>query len=355
MDFIEGLPKSQGKEVILVVVGRYTKYAHFIALSHPYTVHTVAQAFVDTVFRLHGTPVSIITDRDRIFTSNMWQGIFKAMKIELKMSTAHHPQTDGQSERVNQCLESYLRCMAFQEPKKWAAWLPLAEWWYNTSYHTATRETPFKALYGYDPPMISEVAIPGPSDAQAKDFLSDKQNTLRQLKHNLQQAQERMKKYADINRSERKFKVGGMVYLRMQPYRMASFGLRQVIKLTTKFCGPFRVMEKIGNCSYRLLPPQITIHPVFHVSQLKAHKGTHAVPAQELPLIGADGRIRTEPVHVLETRSLPRNGVLVTQWLIQWANLPPEEPSWEDANFIKRVFPVFFKSTIQSWFPDSNT
>ena len=90
--------------------------------------------------------------------------------------------------------------------------------------------------------MISEVAIPGPSDAQAKDFLSDKQNTLRQLKHNLQQAQERMKKYADINRSERKFKVGDIVYLRMQPYRMASFGLRQAIKLTTKFYGPYRVI-----------------------------------------------------------------------------------------------------------------
>lgn len=101
MDFVEGLPKSKGKEVILVVVDRYTKYAHFIALAHPYNVQTVAQAFIDNVFKLHGPPVSIVTDRDRIFTSNMWQAVFKSMDFQLKLSTAHHPQTEGQSERVN--------------------------------------------------------------------------------------------------------------------------------------------------------------------------------------------------------------------------------------------------------------
>ena len=152
MDFIEGLPKSNGKEVILVVVDRYTKYGHFIPLQHPYTMHTVALAFIDNVFKLHGPPISIVTDRDRIFTSNMWQGIFKAMKVKLRLSTAYHPQSDGQTERVNQCLENYLRCMAFQEPKKWCSWMPLAEWWYNTTYHTVTKFTPFQALYGYPPP-----------------------------------------------------------------------------------------------------------------------------------------------------------------------------------------------------------
>lgn len=91
MDFIEGLPKSNGKEVILVVVDRFTKYAHFIPLAHLYTVHSVAQAFMENVFKLHGPPISIVTDRDMIFTSNMWQGIFKAMKIKLRLSTTFHP------------------------------------------------------------------------------------------------------------------------------------------------------------------------------------------------------------------------------------------------------------------------
>jgi len=238
MDFIEGLPKSNGKEVILVVV------AHFIPLSHPYTAHSVATAFLDNIFKLHGPPISIVTDRDRIFTSTLWQKVFKSLNIKLKLSTAYHPQTDGQSERVNQCLESYLRCMVFQEPKKWAAWLSLAEWWYNTTHHTALKMSPFQALYGFPPPMINEIALPGPEDVEARDFMQEKQQILTQLKENLAQAKSRMKRHANKKRSERTLEVGDMVYLKMQPYRMAAFGLRQPIKLTTKYYGPFRVTEK---------------------------------------------------------------------------------------------------------------
>jgi hypothetical protein len=91
MDFIEGLPKSGSKNVILVVVDRLTKYAHFIALSHPFTAKTTTQLFIDTIFKLHGPPVVIITDRDRIFTSQLWQDIFKSMGISLQYSTAYHP------------------------------------------------------------------------------------------------------------------------------------------------------------------------------------------------------------------------------------------------------------------------
>jgi hypothetical protein len=149
MDFIKGLPKSSNKNVILVVVDKLTKYANFIALSHPFYAQTVAQLFIDNVFKLHGPPVAIATNRDRIFTSKLWQDIFKFMKISLQLSSTYHLQTNGQTERVNQCLESYLRCMAFMEPKKWSAWLTLAEWWYNTNYNTSLQTTPFQALYGY--------------------------------------------------------------------------------------------------------------------------------------------------------------------------------------------------------------
>jgi hypothetical protein len=356
MDFIEGLPKSNGKKVILVVVDRMTKMAHFISLAHPYTTTTLAQAFMDNIFKLHGPPTSIVTDRDTIFTSHLWQKVFKTMNVKLNLTTAYHPQSDGQSERVNQCLENYLRCMVFQKPKKWAAWLPLAEWWYNTSYHTALKVSPFQALYGYAPPMISEISIPGPEDMEARDFLLEKQQLLHQLKENLSQAQARMKRYADKKRSERVLEVGDMVYLKMQPYRMAAFGIRQSIKLTSKYYGPFRILEKIGALAYKIqLPAGVKIHPVFHVSQLKKHLGTHAVPEAGLPLISEDGKIKTQPLQVLQTRSLPRNNVLVTQWLVEWANLTPEDSSWEDANFIKSVFPAFYTTTIRSWFPNSTT
>jgi transposase InsO family protein len=175
MDFVEGLPKSQGKDVIMVVVDRFTKYAHFVPLSHPYTVDSVAQAFIDNIVKLHGPPLCIVSDRDRIFTSSMWQSIFKSLKVQLRFSSSYHPQSDGQTERVNQCLENYLRCMTFQEPRKWLSWLPLAEFWYNTSFHTSLQLTPFQALYGFPPPLISELSIPGLDDLDAATFLESKQ------------------------------------------------------------------------------------------------------------------------------------------------------------------------------------
>jgi hypothetical protein len=192
MDFVEGLPKSGSKNVILVVVDRLTKYAHFILLSHPYTATTVTQLFIDNVFKLHGPLVAIITGRDIIFTSQLWQHIFESMKVALHYNSAYHPQSDGQTDKVNQCLENYLRCMDFLEPKKWLSWLSLAEWWYNSNYHTSLKCTPFEALYGYPPPLIYEVMIPGP-DSSALDFLKQKGHMIIKLRENLNQAQQAIK------------------------------------------------------------------------------------------------------------------------------------------------------------------
>lgn len=111
MDFVEGLPKSNGKDTILVTVDKFTKGCHLMALSHPYTASQVAQLVLDHVIKLHGTPKAIISDRDKIFISSFWKELFKAMGTQIKLSSAYHPQTDGQSERVNQCIEMYLRCM----------------------------------------------------------------------------------------------------------------------------------------------------------------------------------------------------------------------------------------------------
>lgn len=153
LDFIEGLPKSNGKEVILVVVDRLSKYEHFMSLQHPYTAQSVVQCFLDNVYKLHGMPVTMTSDRDPIFLSSFWQELFALQGVQLQRSTAYHPQTDGQTEVLNRTLETYLRWFCSDSPRDWSAHLPLAEWWYNTTYHTAIKCTPYEVLYGQKPPI----------------------------------------------------------------------------------------------------------------------------------------------------------------------------------------------------------
>ncbi|GJY41829.1 ty3-gypsy retrotransposon protein [Tanacetum coccineum] len=222
MDFIDGLPKSEGYTVILVVVDRLSKYAHFVPLRHPYTAKTVAAAFLREVVRLHGIPESIVSDRDRVFLSHFWRELFKLQGTNLKRSSSYHPQTDGQSEVVNRSVETYLRCFASDTPKQWARWLSWAEYWYNTSYHTSMNMTPFKVLYGRDPPhLIYYGSVPSPV-FEVDRYLEERDCILKELKEHLLRAQERMKKQADKHRTDVEFEVGDWVYIKLQPYRQHS-------------------------------------------------------------------------------------------------------------------------------------
>lgn len=203
MDFITGLPKSEGKEVILVIIDKFTKYAHFIALSHLVRAVEVAQLFLERVYRLHGLPTKVITNRDPIFTSVFCRELMKKLEIKINLSTVYHPQTDGQNERLNQCLEQHLRCMIHQEPKKWVKWLQLAEWWYNTNHHTALGMFPFKALYGYEPPHLPLGSIPDSIVNLVDELLKERLEIVDKLKDQLQKAVKCMKKYADKKRNDR--------------------------------------------------------------------------------------------------------------------------------------------------------
>jgi hypothetical protein len=151
MDFIEGLPTSVGKNLILVVVNRFTKYGHFIVISHPFSA-TIIKVFFDN-----------------IYTSNFWQHLFKLVKVPLCMSSSYHPQTNGQTERVNQCLETFLHCFVHACPVKWMDWLSAVEYWYNISRHFAIGCSPFEALYGYTPKILGIT----PSDAPVIIEVSD--------------------------------------------------------------------------------------------------------------------------------------------------------------------------------------
>jgi len=155
MDFIIGLPKSEGKSVIMVIVDRLAKYAHFCALSHPFKASTVATAFLDTVQKLHGSPKITVSDIYPIFTGNFGTELFSCLGTQLAHSSSYHPQSDGQTKIVKNILEGYLRFFVTDKKTKWFKWLPFAEWRYNTSFHTATKMTPFMVLYGYHPPSIT--------------------------------------------------------------------------------------------------------------------------------------------------------------------------------------------------------
>lgn len=195
MDFIEGLPRVRGHSVILTVVDRFSKSAHFIALSHPYTAASVARAFFNTVVRLHGFPTSIVSDRDPVFTGNIWRDIFKLAGIKLRMSTAFHPQTDGQSEAVNKVIAMYLRCITGDRPRSWLDWLPWAEYCYNTSYHSALRTSPFEVVYSRPPPAILPYTAGSACTDTMDALLTERDTFLADVQDRLLQAQEYAKKH----------------------------------------------------------------------------------------------------------------------------------------------------------------
>ncbi|KAH9648972.1 hypothetical protein KPL70_025802 [Citrus sinensis] len=285
LDFIEGLPNSQGRDTIFVIVDRLSKYAHFLSLSHPFTAKSVAERFVDRVVKLHGMPKSI------------W-------------------------------------------PRKWNMYLSWAEFWYNTTFHVSTRMTPFQALYGRPPPSAPMYSIGSSPVHEVNHALQTRDELLRQLKSNLVAAANQMKQTAYKKRRDVEFKEGDMVYLRLHPYRQSSVFKRAHQKLCSRYFGPYQIIQKVGHVAYKLqLPEGAKVHSTFHVSVLKKAVGDSTMSSTELPPIDDEGVLDLEPRLVLDTRWLKRGGNVIEQSLIQWNNLPMEEATWEDTAVIKQQFP----------------
>lgn len=338
MDFIEGLPQSGQYNCLLVVVDRFSKYGHFIPLAHPYTAAKVASLFVDFVFKLHSLPESIVSDRDPVFTSHFWRDLFKVVGTQLNMSTAYHPASDGQTERVNQCVETYLRCFVHACPRKWSKWISLAEYWYNTSHHSTLNSSPFVVLYGHEPRHWGIEAPDSCSVSNLQSWLTERRVVHDLLRQHLLRAQQIMKKQADKNRTFRQFQVMYMVFLKLQPYIQASVAPRANHKLLFKYFGPFRVTAKISDTAYRLaLPEGSTIHPVFHMSLLRQ---ALAEGMSSSPVLPHDTDSLAIPVKVLAKMWRKKANGVVEQALIQWSPGDAASATWEDREHIQGCFPL---------------
>ncbi|MCO5602337.1 hypothetical protein L7F22_056467 [Adiantum nelumboides] len=255
----------------MVIVDMLTKVSHLILVKTTFTTSDIVRIFVKEIFRLHGLPKRIVSDRDTKFTSNFWTSLFQTIGTELGFSTAYHPQTDGQTERVNQVIEDILRAYCSREPKRWIQFLPLVEYAYNASYHQSIGMTPFCALYGQErisPLNISDLTI---RVEASKRMLDDMENQTQAIRKDIQAAQDRQKRYADSRRFERRFKEGGKVFLRIHTKR-SNLSLGKYKKLSPRYCGPYEIIKCIGTQAYKLkLPTHLKIHDVFHVSLLKPY------------------------------------------------------------------------------------
>ncbi|KAL0553580.1 hypothetical protein IC582_007480 [Cucumis melo] len=346
MDFITGLPRTlRGFTVIWVVVDRLTKSAHFVPGKSTYAASKWAQLYMSEIVRLHGVPVSIVSDRDARFTSKFWKGLQTAMDTRLDFSTAFHPQTDGQTERLNQVLEDMLRACALEFPGSWDSHLHLMEFAYNNSYQATIGMAPFEALYGKccrSPVCWGEV---GEQRLMGPELVQSTNEAIQKIRSRMHTAQSRQKSYADVRRKDLEFEVGDKVFLKVAPMRgVLRFERRG--KLSPRFVGPFEILERTGPVAYRLaLPPSLsTVHDVFHVSMLRKYVSdpSHVVDYEPLE-IDENLSYVERPVEVLarEVKTLRNKEISLVKVL--WRNHRVEEATWEREDDMRSRYPELFE------------
>jgi hypothetical protein len=347
MDFVVGLPRSpKGNDSIWVIIDRFSKVAHFILVKTTYGGATLAQLYLKEIVRLHGIPRRIVSDRGTQFTSKFWMSLQQAMGTKLDFSTAYHPQSDGQTERVNKVLEDLLRACALTFGRNWESSLPYAEFSYNNSYQASIKMSPFEALYGrrcQTPLMwsnVGEKALEGPA------FIKEAEEKVAMIRKRLLEAQSRQKSYADNRRRELSFQEGDFVYLKVSPMH----GVRRFQakgKLAPRYVGPYPIIGRVGPAAYRLqLPESMSdIHNVFHVSQLRKFlKVPESHIVGESVQIQEDLQYQEKPVKILDTTVRKTRNSEVRLCKVQWSRDGEEEAAWESEDFLRKEYPYLFSN-----------
>lgn len=332
MDLITALPRTtRGHDAIGVVVDKLTKMVHFFPTTTSVTAPQLATLFFDCVVRLHGLPRSIVSDRDPRFTSKFWEALMTKCGTTLARSTAYHPQTDGQTERVNRTLEEALRAYVNDTHTDWDDHLSGIEFAINNSPHASTKQTPFFLNYGVHPLTPSSLDLSTLTSNQgANDFLTRLHDDLETARFHLQRAQERQSRYANTKRRPHTFKIGDQVLLSTSNYRRRQPGSH---KFDAPWDGPFRISEIISPTAIRLdLPPSMKIHPVVNASYLKPYHTSstfHPRPPLRPPPIAGNDIYLAE--RILDKRIINRGCISRAEYLIQWQGYPIYDATWEPA------------------------
>ncbi|GJT31782.1 putative reverse transcriptase domain-containing protein [Tanacetum coccineum] len=348
IDFVTKLPRTAaGQDTIWVIVDRLTKSAHFLPMREDDTLEKLTRQYLKEVVSKHGVPVSIISDRDGKFTSHFWKSLHKALGTRLDMSTAYHPETDGQSERTIQTLEDMLRACVLDFGKGWDKHLPLVEFSYNNSYHTSIKAAPFEALYGRkcrSPICWAEV---GDSQLTGPEIIHETTERIVQIKSHIQAARDRQKSYADVRRKPLEFQVGDKVMLKVSPWKgVIRFGKRG--KLNPRYIGPFKIIAKVGTVAYRLeLPEKFSrVHSTLYVSKLKKCMADEPL-AILLDEIQVDDKLNfiEEPVEIMdrEDKRLKQSRIPIVK--VSWNSKRGPEFTWEREDQMQKKYPHLFTNS----------
>ncbi|GJR87017.1 reverse transcriptase domain-containing protein [Tanacetum coccineum] len=320
MDLVTKLPRSSGGyDAIWVIVDRLTKSAHFLPIREDFKTEKLARIYINEIVARHGVPVSIISDRDGRFASHLWQALQKALGTKLNMSTAYHPETDGQSERTIQTLEDMLRACVMDFGGSWDTHLPLVEFSYNNSYHASIKCAPFEALYGRkcrSPVIWTEV---GENQLIGPELVQETTEKIFLIKERLKTARSRQKSYADKRRKPLEFEVGDRVLLKVSPWK-------------------------------GVLPQELScVHDTFHVSNLKK---CLAEPDVQVPLdeIEIDENLRfvEEPIEIVErdVKKLKRRRIPLVK--VRWNSRQGAEYTWEREDQFRKKYPNLFSESVLS-------
>lgn len=325
IDFITDLPLCEGFDSIMVVTCRHSKMSHFIPCNKTTDAPELTKLFVANIIRLHGIPKDITSDRGPQFTSKFWSNILQALGIKQNLTTAFHPASNGQVERVNQSLELYLRCFCNYQQDNWVSLLPTAEFSNNNHYNASTQVSPFFVVYGRNLDFNPAIRTSCPASDEVSQALTD---IWKYTQDNIKEAQQAYKKFADRHRSNTpEFKIGDLVWLS----RKNIPSIRPLGKLDHRKVGPFKIIGLVGEAAFRLeLPPTMKIHNVFHAALLSSHIDNTfegRIEPEPDPVV-IDDHVEYEVEQVLDSRL--HYGKL--QYFIHWKGKSVAERTWEPAS-----------------------